>query len=354
MAELLSIGLYTLIVAYTGVGNLRVWAERRLLALPNERSSHTQPTPSGGGVAIVLSSLLGILLFALLAHLLTFSLWCYIGGAALIALISWYDDRFTIANRIRFGVHMLGAILFLSNVDIVSQIELPLLGEVTLSWLGILISFLWLVGLTNAYNFMDGIDGLAGSQAVIAGSSWALIGYWLNQPLIMGIGLLLAASSLGFLSYNWPPARIFMGDVGSAFLGYSFASLTLLGTQVHHRLAVVGILIFWPFIFDTLTTIVRRWQRGENIFQAHRSHLYQRLIITGYSHRTVTLLYSFLCLIGAVIGIAWLQNVPGSALVIVILTPIAALGLWWFVNSREHAGKKITPLVGASSSRSIS
>jgi UDP-N-acetylmuramyl pentapeptide phosphotransferase/UDP-N-acetylglucosamine-1-phosphate transferase len=116
---------------------------------------------------------------------------------------------------------------------------------------------------------------------------------------------MLAVSSLGFLGYNWPPARIFMGDVGSAFLGYSFAAVTLLGAQVHPRLALVGLLLLWPFVFDTLFTMVRRWRRGENIFQAHRSHLYQRLVIVGYSHRMVTLLYASLSLAGGVAAMLW-------------------------------------------------
>jgi len=353
MAELLSIGLYTLILAYTGVGNLRVWAERRLLALPNERSSHTRPTPSGGGVAIVLSSLLGILLFALLDHRLALSLWLYLAGAAIIALVSWYDDRYTVANRIRFGVHSLGAIVLLGGIGFVSRIELPLLGQLSLSWLGLGLSLLWLVGLTNAYNFMDGIDGLAGSQAVLAGSSWALIGYWVEQPLLMAFGLLLAAGSLGFLSYNWPPASIFMGDVGSAFLGYSFATITLLGALANPKLLVVGSLIFWPFLFDTLFTMGRRWWRGENIFQAHRSHLYQRLVIAGYSHRTVTLLYSALTLIGSAVGLAWFQAIPGSGLASLGLMLILPLGLVSFVNSRENQGQKATALLGPPTSPSL-
>ncbi len=354
MAELLSIGLYTLIIAYTGVGNLRVWAEHRLVALPNERSSHTKPTPSGGGVAIGLASLLGILLFALLDQRLTLSLWFYSTGALLIGVVSWYDDRFTVANRIRFAVHSIGALLLLGSSGFINQIELPLVGIITLHWLGFLASFLWVVGLTNAYNFMDGIDGLAGSQAVLAGSSWGLIGYLLNQPLLMAIGLVLAAGSLGFLGYNWPPARIFMGDVGSAFLGYSFAALTLFGALIDPRLTVVGLLIFWPFVFDTLFTLVRRWQRGEDIFQAHRAHLYQRLIISGYSHRAVTLLYSALTLIGATLGIAWLVGVPGSGLTLLLLTPLLPVSLCWFVSSRENQEQQIAARLGASTSQSLS
>lgn len=214
MAELFSIALYTLLLAYMGVGNLRIWVKRRLVAVPNERSSHTRPTPSGGGVAIAGAGLLGIYLFALLQQQWTTALWCYGAGAALIALVSWYDDRYTVANRIRFGIHSIGALLLVGGSGFVNRVEIPLLGNLPLGWLGLALCLLWLVGMTNAYNFMDSIDGLAGSQAVLAGGSWALLGYWLDQQLLMALGLFLAAGSLGFLGHNWPPARIFMGDGG--------------------------------------------------------------------------------------------------------------------------------------------
>ena len=335
MAELFSIGLYTLIIAYLGVGQLRGWAARRLLALPNERSSHTQPTPSGGGVAIVLSTLLGILLFALLNHHLSPALWAYCAGATLIAVISWYDDLYTVPNRIRFGVHSLSALLLLLGTGSLQQIELPGLGVIALGQFGYVVSFLWIVGLTNAYNFMDGIDGLAGSQAVIAGVAWALLGFGLGEPLIMALGLILAAGALGFLRYNWSPARIFMGDVGSAFLGYSFSALPLLATQPTPRLALVGLLLLWTFVFDPLFTIARRWQRGENIFQAHRSHLYQRLVIGGYSHRTVTLAYAGLTLLGALAALLWFYAQPGGLLALLAGVPTLILVLWGAVKLSE-------------------
>ena len=111
---------------------------------------------------------------------------------------------------------------------------------------------------------------------------WTFLGWSDNQPLVAALGLLLAAASLGFLGHNWPLARIFMGDVGSAFLGYTFAVLPVVAAQHNPRLAVAGVLLVWPFLF--------RLRHRENIFAAHRSHLYQRLVIAGYSHRTVTLL----------------------------------------------------------------
>ena len=129
----------------------------------------------------------------------------------------------------------------------------------SLGWLGLIITFLWIVGLTNAYNFMDGIDGIAGGQAVVAGMGWAVLGWLTVQPLVGLMGVLLAAASLGFLGHNWPPARIFMGDVAAL----SWVSCLPCWLWLQHatrstRLALVGILFVWPFVFDATFTFLRR------------------------------------------------------------------------------------------------
>ncbi len=136
-----------------------------------------------------------------------------------------------------------------------------------------------------------------GGQAVIAGLGWLAMGQLVGQPLVSLVGVLVAGSSLGFLGHNWPPARIFMGDVGSAFLGFTLATLAVLSGLADARLPFAGVLALWPFVFDTAFTLLRRWRRGENIFAAHRSHLYQRLVIAGWRHRDVTLLYLWLALL---------------------------------------------------------
>jgi UDP-N-acetylmuramyl pentapeptide phosphotransferase/UDP-N-acetylglucosamine-1-phosphate transferase len=139
----------------------------------------------------------------------------------------------------------------------------PFLGDLRLYSLGIPIALFWIMGLTNAYNFMDGIDGIAAGQAIVAGLGWAVIGWVNGQPLVGVLGVLIAATSLGFLGHNWPPARIFMGDVGSAFLGYTFAILPLMfapgsaGTDSTVAL-IWAILLVWPFLFDTSYTLMRR------------------------------------------------------------------------------------------------
>ncbi len=327
------------VVAYGGVAYMRRWAAQRMLDIPNERSSHTQPTPRGGGLLIVLVTLVGLWLATPLLGIggLTPALAAFSLGAALIAWVSWRDDLRPVSNRVRFGAHAAGALMVLLFVGYWRSVELPLLPLLPIGWLGIPLTFLWLAGLTNAYNFMDGIDGLAGGQAVVAGLGWLALGQLVELPLVSLLGVLVAGSSLGFLGHNWPPARIFMGDVGSAFLGFTLATLAVLGGLADARLPVAGVLLLWPFVFDTTFTLLRRWRRGENIFAAHRSHLYQRLVIAGWRHRTVTLLYLGLALLGVGLALAWVGGLPGSAVVTALLPPLCALLLWWGVGRVEAA-----------------
>ena len=343
--EVTSFGILALLISIAGVAGMRRWAEQHhILDLPNERSSHVRPTPRGGGLVIVVISLLGLMFAWAIVPTWPFSsLLAYLSGAILIATVSWLDDLHSLPNRVRFAAHSLGAIALIVGFGYWQNVNLPVLGQLTLGWWGLPITFLWIVGLTNAYNFMDGIDGIAGGQAVVAGMGWAALGWMSGQPLISVFGLLLAASSLGFLVHNWPPARIFMGDVGSAFLGFSFASLAVIAAKNDLRLALVGIALVWPFVFDASFTFVRRLLNRENVFAAHRSHLYQRLVIVGYSHRIISLLYIILAILGGGMAILWWLRVSGSETLLVIGLPflclLLVLGASWIEwRSTTHPG----------------
>ncbi len=336
--QIAGIGFLAFAVSFLSVAFLRRWAERRqILDIPNERSSHARPIPRGGGLAIVSFSLIGLTATWLLSPgrslrmLLTF-----LTGAALISVVSWLDDLRPLSNRIRFAAHSVAAILAILGLGYWSIIDIPFVGQSQIGRLGFLITFLWVVGLTNAYNFMDGIDGIAGGQAVVAGLGWAALGSIDGQPLISVLGLLLAMSSLGFLGHNWPPARIFMGDVGSAFLGYTFGILPVIAAQKGPHFVLIGALLVWPFIFDTIFTFVRRLRKGENVLSAHRSHLYQRLVIGGYTHRFVTLLYMGLALAGLILALIWYLRVPGSSAIVGYALPLLCAALWVFVIRKER------------------
>jgi UDP-N-acetylmuramyl pentapeptide phosphotransferase/UDP-N-acetylglucosamine-1-phosphate transferase len=338
-------GVITWLVLYP----LRAYLERRdFLDVPNERSSHRRPTPRGGGLVVVGVVLAGWVLFGMFTSMVSgAALASYALACAVIAAVSWKDDVSSLSARVRFGVHTLGAVLAMLAFGFWDSLMVPGLGEVPLGWFGLPVTFVWIVGMTNAYNFMDGIDGIAGSQALVAGLGWAVLGWLIGLPTLSVLGLLVAASSLGFLVHNWSPARIFMGDVGSAFLGYTFAVLPLMmksfsqNKMVSDRAFFIGILMLWPFVADTAFTMVRRLRLGENIFTAHRMHLYQRLISLGFSHRSVTVCYAALALAGVIIAVGWSIDVPVSeACAPVIL--LFGLALWVFIAIQERRGA-ITP-----------
>ena len=332
--------------AYFGVDGMRRWALRhRALDIPNQRSSHSRPTPRGGGLAVAFVTILGWVALGIIFQPATSAaaLWAYALGAGMIALVSWCDDLYSLSAAKRFAVHGLAALVAIVAFGYWHTILFLPSGSLTLGAAGAVLTWLWIVGLTNAYNFMDGSDGLAGSQAVIAGLGWACLGWMANFPLLTNLSLLLAVGSLGFLPHNWPPARIFMGDVGSAFLGYSFAVLPLLALCAGGPLAalspILGLLLVWPFVFDAGLTFLRRLCRGENVLAAHRSHLYQRLMIAGHSHRFVLLLYSGLAIVGAMAAIFSLQH-PVALWASAGLLPALAWSLCRFVVAQEREAEE--------------
>lgn len=294
---IISIVLIVTFLSYIFVAGIRKWSEhRQILDIPNERSSHNRPIPRGGGISIVTLSISGLWIIYLIGSsifrldwLIYFSL-----GGLLVSGISLLDDLYSVRNTLRFTIHGVAGILIIWGVGYVSLISFPEEINFNIGSMGLVLTFIYIVGLTNAYNFMDGIDGIAAVQAIIAGVGWVIIGHIYSDPLILLLGLLIVTTSTGFLIHNWHPAKIFMGDVGSAFLGFTFATITMIAVKHDPLLLYAGILLVWPFIFDTLYTLFRRMVHKENIFEAHRSHLYQRLVISGWGHRSVTILYGIL------------------------------------------------------------
>lgn len=324
--------------SYACVGWVRIMAQRkRILDIPNARSSHTSPTPRGGGLAIFIVTCGGLLLSQVLYA--TWPAWSLAGfliGATIIAAVSWIDDLRSLPCSMRFLAHCCAAIVVVETIGVWNVVEVPLVGQVTLGWLGYPLTFLWVVGVINAYNFMDGIDGLAGGQAVVAALGWCLLGWLSGQPAIFFLALLVGASSLGFLGHNWPPARIFMGDIGSTFLGFTMAVLAIVYSQTDPYGFFIGILLLWPFLFDATSTFLRRLRKGENVFASHRSHLYQRLIIANHSHLTVTTAYILLAVGGLLAALAWRLQLPGGPVYAALFIPALALGLFMYTKSAEY------------------
>ena len=257
---------------------------------------------------------------------------------AVIALLGLADDIYNIRSTHRLLLQTIVAAIVTLIVGYWQTISLPLFGTITIGVLGVLVGVVWLVGLVNAYNFMDGTDGMAGGVGLVASLGWLLLP-WPVLPEHAGLlrlaALLLAATSLGFLGHNWSPASIFMGDVGSTFMGFSLAFFALLVSDQPESL-LVGSLLVWPFLFDTIFTFLRRMKNGENVLAAHRSHLYQRLVIAGYSHAFVGLLYGLYTVVGVALAWLWLADIPGADLAIIVVIPALCIGHLVFVTRRER------------------
>lgn len=282
----------------------RIAQRRALLDEVNERSLHTVPTPRLGGVAIVTTSIIG---GCLACALPSKTLPALLGASSALALVGLRDDLRPLPASLRLLVQLALASAFVVVVGVpplllapgvVLPIATPIAGAVLV---------VWTVGLLNVYNFMDGMDGLAASQAVSASSALALLLVGVAAPAVVGalpvFAFVVAGASLGFLAHNAPPARMFMGDAGSTFLGMVFASLAILGLLEGVPLAVSALPLA-PFLLDGTFTIARRASKRERIWTAHRSHLYQRAVQTGLSHREVLLVYLAWLAVGA--GSAWL------------------------------------------------
>ena len=327
------------ITSWLGTDIFRRFGLRKsLLDVPNERSSHTAPVPRGGGVVIVFLSLL---VYAAVCITYPNSISAgYVIGSLLVASISAADDLFSLPFFVRLSVHCLAAALVVFDVGSFGGLHLPAAGpEISFGSAGAVVTFFWLVWMINAYNFMDGIDGIAGIQAAVASAGWAAIAYFAGAHGLVLFCASVGASALGFLVQNWSPARIFMGDVGSAFLGFTFGSIPLMiGRETTYPsgwLFATAIFILWPFLFDTVYTLARRITRRETLWEAHRSHLYQRLVISGYSHTAVSLLYGTFAICITVLASAALIGAGIYEYLVISLAILISAGLLGAVSLTE-------------------
>lgn len=267
-------------VTWLAIGYAR---QRQLIDQPGERRSHTVSTPRGGGIGIVASQLLACGLGAALLPGYALTLLVFGLGLLLVAGIGWWDDHRSLPALPRLCVHMLAALLLGGMV-----------------WLGTgsaikaMFCFALAVSLVNIWNFMDGINGLAASQAILVGIGAALL---LPAPFALA-GWAFAAGCAGFLPFNFPKARIFMGDVGSGALGYLVAGLLALGLSVTDTAPVLWLMLPAAFLADAGFTLLSRMLKGERWMQPHTQHVYQGFVKRECSHTVVTLGYAFFSLVG--------------------------------------------------------
>ncbi len=311
-----------------------VWNHGILIDVPNRRSSHVKPTPRGAGVVFVWITLLlwTALSYVSESHFLPYLIF----SSLLVALVGLIDDYEGLSIRIRLCTQILAAVLFLSVVpmpDFLRDIS-PLLYYV---WFPLALFFI--VSVTNLYNFMDGIDGIVSLHSVLVLASWILLSLMSSgYTLIVPSCLFLLLPLLAFCRENWSPAKMFMGDVGSTFLGFVFACLAIVSTPGVLRLEnfFCFVVLMLPLLFDASFTLLVRIARKERWVEAHRQHLFQRLVQLDFSHKQVAGLYGLLTLHSALMVILPRSGYLDSVLVVggLLLTPY--LSLFFFVRALEH------------------
>jgi Fuc2NAc and GlcNAc transferase len=258
--------------------------------VPNARSSHAIPTPRGGGIAIVAGAAGALVALFISGKIDTHLFLALTGGGLAVAGVGFIDDRRPLSARVRLAVHIAAAVWALVWLGGAPALHIP--GPIVLARaVSYVLSGLGIVWVLNLYNFMDGIDGLAASEAVFValGSAFLLLLAG-GSPGVVAASAAFGAACLGFLGWNWPPAKIFMGDVGSGYIGYTIAVLALAAARDQSSLLAVWLILSGLFIIDATVTLVRRLFRGEKVYSAHRSHAYQWLARRWKSHKSVTVL----------------------------------------------------------------
>lgn len=334
--SMLVLCVVALAVSATLTGVVRRYAlKRQLVDVPGARSSHQLPTPRGGGVAIVLV-FLGALPWLTLHEgwALTHSI-AIGGGGALVAMVGFLDDHAHVAARWRLAAHFLAAFWVLAWLD-VGEVS-ALLSAGMPEFVGFALAAVGLVWMLNLYNFMDGIDAIAGGEAVCVCLGGAALTILCAEPAIAVALLTLVAAVGGFLVWNLPPAKIFMGDVGSGFLGLTLGSFALMAGLADRALFWAWLILLGVFVVDATWTLMRRLLRGDRVYEAHRSHAYQRASRLLGAHLPVTL---------AVVGINLLWLLPCAWLVatgavepwlgvLVSYTPLVALVIFLGAGTLE-------------------
>ena len=320
------------------------WVLRRyalassLMDIPNERSSHSVPTPRGGGVAIVLSFLAVLPVLGVMQWLPWPFVIGIVGAGAGVAVLGFLDDHGHIAARWRLLGHFSSAawaLYWLGGLP-----PLVLFGfSLDLGVIGHILAAVYIVWLLNLYNFMDGIDGVASVEAICVCAGGALLYVLLGQPALALVPVLLAAAVAGFLCWNFPPARIFMGDAGSGFLGLILAVLSLQAAWFKAELLWSWVILLGVFVVDATFTLLRRLLRGDKVYEAHRSHAYQYASRQFGAHRPVTLAVLVINLvwllpIALAVGVWHLDGLLG---VVIAYVPLIVLAVKFKAGELEKA-----------------
>lgn len=322
MSLILIVGFSFLIgCALTGI-LARAQGRLRVLDFPGERSLHAVPVPRTGGGAILVGTLAGVVALSQSGSVVQWSAWAW-GALLALVLVSFLDDLYDLPALPRLVIHTLaGGMLVLGGLG-VAALRLPGYEMAIGATASAATSILAVVWMTNLYNFMDGMDGLAGGMAVFGFGTLGLLGAVAGDMNYAALCWVIAAAAAGFLVWNFPPARIFMGDTGSSVLGLLAAALSLYGDAADLFPLWIAVLVFSPFIVDATVTLVRRSLQGQRIWKPHRDHYYQRLVQTGWGHRR-TMLWAY-ALMAVCCAAAMLAHLSPVAVQWLIIAAVAVL-----------------------------
>lgn len=325
LAALLTTGILTPVVRHYGrrIGHLDV---------PNERSSHERPTPRSGGWAILAGVVLGVVAGGALPDR---GIAVALGATLILAAIAIADERTELPRMLRFAVQIGAAVLTPIVAGIaVHQLDLPFL-SLPLAWLAIPLSVFWIVGVTNGYNFMDGLNGISSVEAIVCGATMAILALRGGDTSAAVLALALGAAAFGFLPWN-ASGSIFMGDTGSTTFGFLFAVLVLRLTQSGNSI-VAAALPLLPFLLDSGITLVRRALRGERFFStSHRTHFYQRLQQQGWPHLAVAAVWGALAVCSGVVALLWDSLPPAMQLLALAALLALHLGVFFVIELRRR------------------
>lgn len=311
---------------------------------PNYRKVHARIMPRLGGLAIFGAFMIGILLLKFVTNFESDYLYAILIAATIIVATGIVDDMREISAKAKLLGQVIAAciVVFVGGIQI-ENINLPFGGELEFGWLGIPFTIIWIVGITNAINLIDGLDGLAAGVSTIALVTLAVMAMIMGNGIVIAMAAILAAATIGFLFFNFHPAKIFMGDTGALFLGFMISVLALLGFKNVAVISfVIPVIMLGVPISDTFFAIVRRLRSGKKWSDPDKSHLHHRLLDLGFSHRqTVTIIYAMAAMFGLAAVIFSMAKVWGAILLIAVI--IVAIEL--FVEIIGLAGKNYKPLL---------
>ena len=304
---------------------VRLMIAVRMLDRPNARSTHTVPTPKGGGVGIVVAFLVGVVVlyrYADFARLADPYFLGVIGAATAIAVVALLDDLLDFPFTVKLGAQVLAALVAVGSGLYLRDYRLPYARGLYVGWVGVPITICWILFATNAMNFIDGLNGLAAGVTLVASVFLAIIAAVHGGWFAYFAALLLAAGVVGFLPFNFPRARIFMGDVGSQFCGFVLAVLAVVASRfegVELSFLIVPMLLS-GVLFDVAFTLVRRLLAGERVTEAHRGHLYQVAVRAGVPAWTVTLIHAGYAAFGGCVALLFIAATDAARPWVPLLT----------------------------------